>query len=90
MKVFKQKLEENHGIPCTLKLPYGARILHAGMQFRDICVWYVCDPASSLTDRTFIVYGTGHEMKEDEYYRHVNTIQDGPFVWHVFEVLEVA
>lgn len=94
MKVHKLKLEFSTGTPKEYKLPEGATILTSGLQNSgvgpgDLCIWFTCEPENRLEDRTLVIYGTGHEMKEDGFHRYISTIFDRGFVWHVFELLEV-
>lgn len=42
------------------------------------------------TSRVIEVLGTGHplpDLDEDQERAHIATVQDGPFVWHVFEIV---
>ena len=69
-------------------LPKGALILRAGTQGDTMFIWALIDPnEKEHIEREFIVVGTGHPF-EYEYLKHrfVDTVFDGPFVWHIFEV----
>jgi hypothetical protein len=51
-------------------------------------LWIKNNPDAEAVDRTFVIYGTGHEIEGDEgfpYDIHVGSVIDGPFVWHVYE-----
>ncbi len=53
-----------------------------------LTIWAQVDDARPLRRRTFAVVGTGHEVPQPA--RFISTVQDGPFVWHVFDLGEVA
>lgn len=67
-------------------MPDAAAILHAEMQHGRLCLWALVDDSHANEDRVFRVFGTGHDTAMDKI-AHVSTVQDGPFMWHVFEVL---
>lgn len=69
-------------------LPKNAIVLKAGMQDNTMFIWALIDlNEQSHIERTFEIIGTGHPF-EHEYLKHrfVDTIFDGPFVWHIWEV----
>lgn len=67
-------------------MPAGAQILMAQMQNDRLCVWALVDPKATPTQRTFYIYGTGHQIEPDLYSAiYVATVQQGAFVWHVFQ-----
>jgi hypothetical protein len=71
----------------TLMIPPGHTKLHWGRQNPDkICLWALVD--SSLIDEPnhFTVVGTGHDLSlSQNEMTYLASVQDGPFVWHVFE-----
>ena len=66
-------------------LPSKHKILCVQMQLYSICIWFKCDPKSVIEQRTFYVYGTGHEYPEIKG-QYIGTVQqvNGPLVWHIF------
>lgn len=66
----------------VLRLPVGATVLTAQSQAGRLCLWAVVDPEAAREDRKVHVIGTGQPVPEDVQY--VGTVQEGPFVWHVF------
>jgi hypothetical protein len=57
---------------------------------REVCLWFeVADDAPPVmvapTLRTFEVVPTGGEIPEPSVY--IGTAHDGPYVWHIYEVL---
>lgn len=71
----------------TLLVPAGAEFLSAQMQNGKLCVWARVDanqPGSMSFLRHIWIVGTGNPMPGNPV-RHIDTVQDGSFVWHVFE-----
>ena len=71
-----------------VKLPVLSQILSAQMQRGVLCLWVLVDTedvAVPLNKSLEIeVVGTGNPMP-DVRRSHIGTVQDGAFVWHVFE-----
>lgn len=69
-------------------LPKDASILKAGMQSGGLYIWALVDPnETTKVERTFEIVGTGHSFDYERLkYTFIDTIFDGPFVWHIFEV----
>lgn len=74
----------------TVLLPKGASVLKAGMQNGGLYIWALVDPNEKThIEKTFEVIGTGHPFEHNGLkYRFIDTIFDGPFVWHIWEVNE--
>lgn len=82
--IYKYKLDPS-GKP--VMMPASAEILSAREQGNDICVWAKVDTTDTVqVPRTFHVFGTGHEMPEDQNLRFVGTaiLNGGALVFHVF------
>jgi hypothetical protein len=73
----------------TIETTEGATILSVQMQQGQICVWMECLTGAKYKQRTFTVIGTGHPF-DGSTVQYVNTVQDGSFVWHVYEVIHAA
>ena len=69
----------------ALEMPKDAKVVHVGIQGEHICLWAIVDTQASVETRVFQIVGTGHE-EVFEGMAHVGTVQQGPWVWHVFEV----
>ena len=84
--VHKYELFRHLGIELYLNLPKYAQILKIALQGEALCVWVLVDRAQKQkVRRAFMVFGTGHDNIPD-YAEHIETVFDGPFVWHIFEV----
>lgn len=68
-----------------VRMPSGARILSCGLgrQNETILVWAEVNPDNPPTPCGFRIVGTGHPMPGVGEY--VGTVQDVPFVWHIYE-----
>lgn len=65
-------------------LPEGAKVLTAQMQAGVPTLWVLCEPLRTAENRFFDVLGTGWDGIGPNH-KYISTVQDGPFVWHVFE-----
>lgn len=72
----------------TVLLPKDALILKAGMQDGGLYIWAIIDPNEKThIEREFEIVGTGHQFDYKRLkYTFIDTIFDGPLVWHIFEV----
>lgn len=63
----------------------GAEILDIQMQGENIHIWEQHNiQTQKLVDRHFKVVGTGHPF-DDTGLWYLGTVQQGSYVWHVFE-----
>ena len=69
----------------TLRFPGASvRFLHVAMQDATPTLWAEVDTDSEKAwDITLTWFGTGHEIPGNALY--VGTVQDGIFVWHLYE-----
>jgi len=64
----------------------GAQILKAEVQGDGIYLWALVDPTRPLEKHYFNIFGTGQELPPDiEEHRYIDTVFQGPFVWHIFQ-----
>lgn len=72
----------------AVTMPANAEILAAQMQGSAPCLWALVDPDAPMETRLFAIVGTGHPATDRVLFEnYIATVQDGPFVWHIFEVL---
>jgi hypothetical protein len=87
----------------TIELPIGAKILDVAFQGDPFLLhlWALVDPTTdSKEERSFAIYGTGHELEAGVAVEHVATAHHsvmtgwhgtwadplaGAYVWHLFE-----
>lgn len=71
-----------------LMMPWPSKIVHVGVQpnVADyVMIWAEVERAAASSQlRRFIVRGTGHYIPPDAEWR--GTVQDPPFVWHLYEI----
>ncbi len=80
-EIWKFQLDGTH----ELDMPEEAKILTVGNQHHHITLWAEVDPGAVPETRRFRVYGTGHPFEASESLVYLGTVQEPPFVWHVFE-----
>ncbi len=71
----------------TISVAEGAESLSVQLQNGKICVWAAHrDYTKELTEpRKFYIVGTGNPFEVRKAKRFIGTVQQGDFVWHVFE-----
>lgn len=67
-------------------VPQGAIFRHFGAQGDDLFIWMEIEalPIAVPEARQYKVVGTGHSIPDGMEYRA--TCQQGPFMWHLYEV----
>lgn len=81
MTIFKYPLTRSTSQ--KVSMPEGAVILTAQMQGGTLCLWAKVKPDNEPTMRRIRIFGTGQYFTGEPSY--IATVQDGQFVWHVFE-----
>lgn len=76
----------------THVMPEGTKTLHVGMQEGNLVLWAHTNlerlgHEGAKEVRTFRCYGTGQPIQDQVPTEYIGTVQDGPFVWHIFEIL---
>ena len=75
-------------VEARLRMHEGATPLAVQMQNGEPFLWAVVDTDAPIGEpRRFRTYGTGDALAEGEERVYIGTIQEGQFVWHIFEVL---
>jgi len=69
-------------------MPKNAAILSIQFQDGSLCMWALVNPEAPNESRTFAVIGTGHDFPHDVDWTYLATVQDGSYIWHIFEVKE--
>jgi hypothetical protein len=72
-----------------IEIPKGAEIIHAGVQAKNFCIWYRCDPKAPKERRQIRIAGTGHPIPAGNW-RHIASTfygDDDSLVFHLFEHL---
>lgn len=71
----------------TMSMPAGAKILSVHEQHGYVCMWALVEPKNELENRSFEVFGTGHDIVDiDMDYLGMASLDGGSLIFHVFEV----
>lgn len=71
----------------TVKMPATANIIAVQFQGEQLMLWAVVDPKVTFANVVVRIVGTGNPFPDANDCRFVGTVQQGPFVWHVFMAL---
>lgn len=83
MRIFKYVVPVADG-RINVSMPVDAVIKFVGLQQAgQICIWAEVINEDAMRARTFMVFGTGHEIPMRLNYR--GTVLDGLYVWHLYE-----
>jgi len=85
LQVFKYGLRPGKN---AVVMPEDAEILTAQLQFNELQVWALVNAEKKVTERYFLVTGTGHFIDESKL-KYISTFQTdgGKYIFHVFEIL---
>ena len=77
----------------VVSMPKDAQCLKFAMQAEKLCVWALVDTEAEKEERSFKIFGTGHQLPsnfhvawgiDDGDYNYCDTVFDRHFVWHIF------
>jgi hypothetical protein len=84
--IYKYPLGFNEGVAETkLSLPSGFVVRQFAMQNGEPTFWAEVDTEARKSAAIFRILGTGHPIPENGHY--IATCFDGPFVWHLFQLV---
>ena len=82
---FELKTTDNQ----TIEMPVNAEILTVQTQNEIPCIWAFVDPTETKENRFIEIFGTGHEISQDENvnrnYLGTYQLNGGSLIFHVFE-----
>lgn len=70
-----------------IPMPANAEVCTFQFQHGVPTIWAIVDTDDVVELRRFHIFGTGHELPDEDRCAYVGTYQDGPMVWHLFELL---
>lgn len=74
----------------TIEMPEAAQILKIDLVNNEYYLWALVNTDEAIVERTIEIFGTGHEIPEGAAYRkYLGTVNNAPFIWHVFERIEL-
>lgn len=79
-KVFKYPVGPRVGLP---SIPKYSKFVMFGIQDGQAYAWFEIQEDQPKVTRNLFVVGTGHPILNDV--THLASIQDGPYVWHLYE-----
>jgi hypothetical protein len=80
--IYKYKLLGHKGI---IKSYDEARFIHFALQDDGIpCVWAMVDNDGNEYEYEYKIVGTGQKLTYIDKDNYIGTLQQGPFVWHLF------
>jgi hypothetical protein len=80
------KFPLSHGV-AEIQMPMDAEVACFAFQNGSPCIWAIVNLGVLNNTRRFEIFGTGHQLPDEDECAYVGTTQDGPFVWHLFELL---
>lgn len=85
VSIYKYPLEYGRNI---IEMPRTQEVLSIGVQGETIMVWALVEPDEKIEKVEILLAGTGQLLKEEmDCLVYLGTVQQGPFVWHGFEVI---
>ncbi len=69
-----------------LRIPGLRRFIHVGVQDNQICLWAEVDTSLPKEAYEIHVLGTGWSLPEEPI-RHIGSVEQSIYVWHVYEKL---
>lgn len=82
--IYKYVLDQNKMVN-TFSVTKNYQILTVQVQNGAVCIWILIDLSEETIDVKFETFGTGWPI-DKELKNYVGSVQDGSFVWHIFEV----
>jgi len=70
-----------------IKTRAGAPFITAQMQRGVICLWAMLEDSGRNVSRRIFIVGTGQDVPSNLGF--IGTVQDGLFVWHIFDGGEI-
>ena len=88
LKVTTMKTIYKYSISITesqiVNMPIGSNIISLQMQNGIATMWAIVDTTESLTPVKIRIFGTGEEIPAGSVLRHIGSIQEKGYVWHIF------
>jgi hypothetical protein len=91
LRIFKYSLQYEDRVPnisgdcCFCEMPQNAKIIHFDIQNEVYTIWAEVDDALEKEEKHFRIIPTGGAIPP--YYKYVGTsLQNTPFVWHLYSL----
>ena len=87
--IYKYPLRESR---CEFEMPHQSDIIKCGYDPQgQLCLWAAVNTEQEMVPVTFLKIGPGwplDELLEKYNMSYVDSVNDGPFVWHIFRIEE--
>jgi len=82
--IYKYEIPANRD---PIRMPINSKILTVKYQGEKICVWAEVDKNEEMYERSFDVFGTGHDMNDSPVWNreYLGTVFMADLVFHVYE-----
>ena len=80
-KIYKYKIGPNEKSEIKDRI---LNILKIDWQGEDLCAWCLVSEDCPESRIRFVIIPTGYPFKLKKNLKYIDTVQDGPFVWHIF------
>lgn len=74
------------GTHLSVTVPLGSKPLCVKLQNGSPVMWILKSNEPISEVREFIIVGTGHPIPDRLNIEYIDTVLDGPMVWHILEV----
>lgn len=81
VKIYKYKIGPNKKSEIKGRF---AGVFKVDWQDDELCAWCLVSEQLKEAIIKFYIIPTGYEFELGERWHYVDTIQDGPYVWHIF------
>lgn len=87
MVIYKEQVPAEPGLH-DIEVREGYKILSVQMQNNLITIWFEVDEYAPEMISNIQVITTGQVYRLSSKLNYVSTVQDGRYVWHVFQILK--
>jgi hypothetical protein len=70
----------------VVEMPAQSTILSIQLQGHALTAWALVPDNKPMIKRHFKIFSTGDDVPDAEKSKYITTVQDGIYVWHVFEL----
>ena len=89
MRIVVHKYPLQIGTKVSITLPIGSKLVRCAFQGATPMLWVQKPLGATVSEvRHFNVYGTGWEIDEAAKLTHVDTMLQGQYVWHCYELTD--
>jgi len=85
--IYRYDLDDWQHKDPTIQLPLGRKIIKAAYHRGKLSIWAVVDPKVRSVDVKFVIVPTGGGFNDEflDTHTHIDTVIDGPYIWHLYQ-----